>query len=311
MGLLDGKAAIVTGAGRGIGRGEALELATQGAKVVVNDIGTSLEGDGTDERVADAVAVEIRESGGEAVANYDDISTWDGARALIDQAVEHYGRLDVVVNNAGNLRDSEITNMSEDDWDAVIRVHLKGTFLTTRHAASYWRSEKSAGRQPRAAIINTSSRAGLPGDGGRVNYSAAKAGIAALTIVSSFELAKYGVRANAIAPYGFTRMWESLVEDTARPRETGEYAEFDMKDPGNVAPLVAFLASDEALHITGQVFRVLGNRIILFVPWQLGSWIEAEGRWNAADIGSAMNSRIFRSVAPHVGLADEMRYIGE
>ena len=178
MGLLDGKAAVVTGAGRGIGRGEALELATQGAKVVVNDIGTSIEGDGRDERVADAVVVEIRESGGEAVANYDDISTWDGARALIDQAVEHYGRLDVVVNNAGNLRDSAITDMSEDDWDAVIRVHLKGSFLTTRHAASYWRSEKSAGRHPRAAVINTSSRAGLPGDGGRADPESQESGAA-------------------------------------------------------------------------------------------------------------------------------------
>ena len=169
--------------------------------------------------------------------------------------------------------------MSEQDWDDVIRVHLKGTFLCTRHAANYWRAEAEAGRSRHASIINTTSRAGLPGNGGRANYGAAKAGIAAFTVISSFELARYGVRANAIAPYGHTRMWENLVERDHEVWETDEYEDFDQEDPGNAAPMVAWLASDEALHVTGQVFRVIGSSIIHFVPWQPGASIKTEGRW--------------------------------
>src|ERR1041384_3300453 len=188
MGLLDGKVAIVTGAGSGLGRGEGLELAEQGAKVVVNDLGGSVSGEGADKRPAEEVADVIRSRGGEAAANYDDISTWEGAAAVVGAAVETFGRLDVLVNNAGILRDKMLFSMTEDDFDSVLRVHLKGTFACTHHAALYWREESKAGRQPRAAIVNTVSSAGLQGNVGQVNYGSAKAGIAAMTIITSLEL---------------------------------------------------------------------------------------------------------------------------
>ena len=304
MGILDGKVAIVTGAGRGVGRGEAVELAAEGAKVVVNDLGGSTTGEGADKTPAEEVASLIRDRGGEAVANYDDVSDWAGAKSLVEQAIESFGRLDVVVNNAGILRDKMLFSMTEEEFDSVIAVHLKGTFATTHHAANYWRAQSKAGETVRAAIVNTVSSAGLQGNLGQANYGSAKAGIAALTIITSLELARIGVRANAIAPGGMTRM-----VGTIRPGADGEapvvkhpeeYEEFDRMNPGNSAPMVAWLASDQALHVTGQVFRAVGSTISRYVPWTIGETVESKdkGKWNPADIGPAVNAGIFHSRHP-------------
>src|SRR5580658_6605305 len=243
MGLLDGKVAVVTGAGHGIGRGEALELARQGAKVVVNDVGGSVHGEGVDKRAAEEVADIIRDRGGEAAANYDDVADWAGAANLVRQAVDEFGRLDVLVNNAGIVRDSMLFSMSEDDFDAVVRVHLKGTFATTHHASVYWREQSKAGNQPRAAIVNTVSSAGLQGNVGQANYGAAKAGIAALTVISSLELSRYGVRANAVAPGGMTRITGTLMKEATVIEPQYEDGEFERMNPRNSAPMVAWLAS--------------------------------------------------------------------
>ena len=300
MGILDGKVAIVTGAGHGVGRGEAIELANEGANVVVNDLGGSVSGEGADKRPAEEVAEVIRGRGGQAVANYDDVADWTGAKSLIDQAVEAFGQLDILVNNAGILRDKMLFSMTEEDFDSVIRVHLKGTFATTHHASVYWREQAKAGSQPRAAVVNTVSSAGLQGNVGQANYGAAKAGIAALTIITSLEMARYGVRANAIAPGGMTRMSGAVVKDIEL-KEPEEYTEFNPMNPGNSAPTVAWLASDLALHVTGQVFRAVGSNIAHYRPWTLGESIETPkepAKWNPADIGPAVNASIFHSRHP-------------
>jgi NAD(P)-dependent dehydrogenase (short-subunit alcohol dehydrogenase family) len=303
MGLLKGKVAVVTGAGHGIGRGEALELASEGARVVVNDLGGSVTGEGADKRPAEEVAELIRSRGGDAVANYDDVSDWAGAADLIRQAVEAFGRLDVVVNNAGIVRDRMLFSLTEQDWDSVLRVHLKGTFAVTHHAANYWREQSKAGNQPRAAIVNTVSSAGLQGNVGQANYGSAKAGIAAFTIITSLELSRYGVRCNAIAPGGITRILASANKDV-EVKEPEQYDTFEAMNPANSAPMVAWLASDEALHITGQVFRAVGNTISLYQPWALGPSIEAttsDGqprKWEPAEIGAQVNAHIFRTRHP-------------
>jgi NAD(P)-dependent dehydrogenase (short-subunit alcohol dehydrogenase family) len=307
MGLLDGKVAIVTGAGHGIGRGEALELAAEGAKVVVNDLGGSLSGEGADKRPAETVAEIIKSRGGEASPNYDDVADWNGAKNLIDQAVETYGGLDILVNNAGIIRDKMIFSMTEDDFDSVVRVHLKGTFATTHHAAVYWRAQSKAGNQPRAAIVNTVSSAGLLGNVGQANYGSAKAAIAALTVISSLELGRIGVRANAVAPGGVTRMSAAVVKDL-EVKEADEYADedgFQRLNPGNSAPMVAWLASDQALHVTGQVFRAVGHKIGHYLPWHVGAEIETPkepAKWKPADIGPAVNANIFGSRNPGLQL---------
>ncbi len=302
MGLLDGKVAIVTGAGHGIGRGEALELARQGAKVVVNDVGGSVHGKGEDKRAAEEVAEVIRAQGGEAVANYDDVADWEGAHRMVTQAVEEFGKLDVLVNNAGIVRDAMLFSMTEADFDAVVRVHLKGTFATTHHASLYWREESKAGRQPRAAIVNTVSSAGLQGNVGQANYGSAKAGIAALTVISSLELSRYGVRANAVAPGGMTRITATLRKDAEVIEPDGvDEGDYDPMNPANSAPMVAWLASDEALHVTGQVFRAVGHKINHYQPWSLGVTLEPKGgpkRWEAADIGAEVNAKVFGSRNP-------------
>jgi NAD(P)-dependent dehydrogenase (short-subunit alcohol dehydrogenase family) len=308
MGLLDGKVAIVTGAGRGVGRGEALELAAEGAKVVVNDLGGSQTGEGADKTPAEEVVELIRGRGGEAVANYDDVSDWAGAKNLVEQAVESFGRLDVLVNNAGILRDKMLFSMTEEEFDSVIAVHLKGTFATTHHAAGYWRAQSKAGEKVRASIINTVSSAGLQGNLGQANYGSAKAGIAALTIISSLELARIGVRANAIAPGGMTRMVGSIKPgaDGEAPavKQPEEYEEYDRMNPANSAPMVAWLASDESLHVTGQVFRAVGSTITHYVPWTLGASVESKDKqkWNPADIGPAVNAAIFHSRHPGLNM---------
>jgi len=303
MGLLVGKVAVVTGAGHGVGRGEALELAAQGATVVVNDLGGSVTGEGADKRPAEEVAEIIRSQGGEAIANYDDVADFDAAGAIVATAVESFGRLDILVNNAGILRDRMIFTMTEADFDAVIRVHLRGTWCMTHHASTYWRSESKVGRQPRAAIVNTVSSAGLQGQASQANYGAAKAGIAALTIITGLELGRYGVRANAVAPGGFTRLVAIAMPDI-EVKEPEAYEQFDPMNPANSAPMVAWLASDEALHVTGQVFRAVGNTIARYAPWELGEMLESkdhEGnptRWEASEIGPAVNAHVFGSRNP-------------
>ena len=261
MGALEGKVAIVTGAGRGIGRGEALLLAEQGAKVVVNDLGGEWDGTGADDRPAQQVVDEIKAAGGEAAANYDNVADWSGAERLVRQAIDTFGTLDVLVNNAGILRDRMLFNMSEAEWDAVITVHLKGHAAPTRHACGYWRERSKAGEPVNASIICTSSTSGLLGNAGQSNYGAAKAGIASFAQIISMEMARYGVRANAIAPAARTRMTEATFGEI---RSDGP---FDEWAPENIAPLVGFLASDASAGITGQVFYVAGGTVQLYQGW--------------------------------------------
>jgi NAD(P)-dependent dehydrogenase (short-subunit alcohol dehydrogenase family) len=268
MGICDGRVAIVTGAGRGIGREHSLMLAQQGAKVVVNDLGGSMDGTGTDAGPAQQVVDEITAMGGEAVANTDDISSWDGAERLIGQAVEHFGKLDILVNNAGILRDRMLTNMSEAEWDAVIQVHLKGTFAPSRHAAAYWREQSKAGNEVDGRIINTSSPSGIYGNVGQTNYGAAKAGIASFTVIAAKELGRYGVTVNAIAPAAITRMTENLGMGQL-PEEIKE-----RMSPHYISPIVVYLSSPQAKHITGRVFDVTGRMLSVSEGWHRGPSLE-------------------------------------
>ena len=283
-GICAGRVAIVTGAGRGIGRGHALELARQGAHVVVNDLGGSVSGGGTDAGPAQAVVDEIEAAGGVGVANTDDVADWDGARRLVEQAVEVFGRLDVLVNNAGILRDRMLFNMTEDEWDAVIRVHLKGTFAPLRHAAAYWRERDKAGDTHDARVVNTSSTSGLFANPGQSNYGAAKSGLATLSIIAAKELGRHGVTVNAIAPGARTRMTENLGGGRPAPAE----GEWDPRAPENVAPLVAWLASPESAGITGQVFLVGGGRIAVAEGWRRGRGVDRDARWDPAELGSVV-----------------------
>ena len=276
MGTFDGKVALVTGAGRGIGREEAKLLAAEGARVVVNDVGGAADGSGSDAGPAHDVVDEIRAAGGEAVANSSDISTWAGAAALVDQAVAEFGDLDVVVNNAGILRDRLSFNMTEAEWDAVIAVHLKGHFAVARHAAAHWRARsKETGEPVGAAIVNTASESGLYGNAGQANYAAAKAGIAAMTIVLARELERIGVRVNAIAPVARTRLTEELAGEYMKPDETG----FDRFSPANVAAVACWLASDLAAGITGQVVKVQGGQLQLLEGWRPLTEVTDDKEW--------------------------------
>jgi NAD(P)-dependent dehydrogenase (short-subunit alcohol dehydrogenase family) len=283
--LCAGRVAIVTGAGRGIGRGHALELARQGAHVVVNDLGSSVGGDGADAGPAQAVVDEIEAAGGAAVANTDDVADWEGAKRLVDQAVEVFGRLDVLVNNAGILRDRMLFNMSEEEWDSVIRVHLKGTFAPMRWAAAYWRAEAKAERPVDARIVNTSSTSGLFANPGQANYGAAKSGIASMTQIAAKELARHGVTANAIAPGARTRMTENLGGGAGRAAPADGW---DPRAADNVAPLVTWLASAESAGITGQVFLVGGGRIGVATSWGRGPGVDNGARWDPAKLGSVV-----------------------
>ncbi len=292
--LCEGRVVIVTGAGRGIGREHALEFARQGAKVVVNDLGTALDGGGGESEVADAVVAEIKELGGEAVANGDDVADWEGAGSLIRTALTTFGRLDVLVNNAGFVRDRMIVSMSEREWDDVVRVHLKGHFAPLRHAAAHWREESKAGRAVDARVINTSSGAGLLGSVGQGNYGAAKAGIAALTLIAATEMARYGVTVNAIAPSARTRMTEEVfAQMMARPDEG-----FDAMHPGNVSPLVAWLGSTGSGHVTGRVFEVEGGIIGLADGWRHGPRADKGARWDPAELGPVIDELIAEAPAP-------------
>ncbi|HVJ96243.1 MAG TPA: SDR family NAD(P)-dependent oxidoreductase [Acidimicrobiia bacterium] len=304
MGMLDGKVAIVTGAGNGVGRGEAIMLADHGAKVVVNDLGGSVQGDGADKQAADAVVEVIKARGGEAVANYDSVADFGGAQNIIGTAIDAFGRLDILVNNAGVLRDRMMFSMTPEDFDIVVKVHMYGTFNTMHHASAYWRNESKEGRQPRAAIVNTVSSAGLQGQASQINYGAAKAGIAAMTIIASLELKRYGVRANCIGPGGATRMVAQAMKIEVKNPE--DYTEFENMNPGNSAPGVVWLASDEALHVTGQVFRLVGNNLAHYRPWEMGEQFlatEKDGspkQWDPADIGRIVNRYVFNSENPGI-----------
>jgi NAD(P)-dependent dehydrogenase (short-subunit alcohol dehydrogenase family) len=266
--LCEGRVAIITGAGRGIGREHALLLAHHGAKVVVNDLGGSMDGEGKDQGPAQDVVDEIEAMGGEGLANTDDISDWDGAERLVQSAVDRFGRLDILINNAGILRDRMLTNMSEAEWDAVIKVHLKGTFAPSRHAAAYWRERSKAGEANDARIINTSSPSGIYGNVGQTNYGAAKAGIASFTIIAAKELGRYGVTVNAIAPAALTRMTEGLGMGQA-DEQTKE-----QMSPAHIAPIVCWLASPDSGGVTGRVFDVSGRMLSVSEGWHRGPTIE-------------------------------------
>jgi NAD(P)-dependent dehydrogenase (short-subunit alcohol dehydrogenase family) len=300
MGLLHGKVAIVTGAAHGIGRGHALELAAQGASVVVNDLGSSVDGEGSS-RAADATVEVIRARGGTATANYEDVADFEGAGRMIDNAVDTYGKLDILVNNAGIVRDAMVFNMSEEEWDAVIRVHLKGTFAPIRHAAGYWRARHKAGETVAGRIINTTSGAGLSGNVGQANYTAAKSGIVGLTLTCSLELARLGVTVNCIAPGGATRISETVAgfQSAREPEEFEEFEEFDPLDPAISSPIVAWLASDEASHVSGQVLRAIGETLILLEGWRYGPTIRnGAQRWDATTVGGQIAVDIFKTRAP-------------
>ncbi len=286
---------VVTGAGRGIGRGHALEFARQGAKVVVNDIGANIDGTGGSDGPAGEVVEAIRAMGGEAVANGDDVADWGGSQRLIQTAIDTWGGLDVVVNNAGFLRDRMLVSTSEAEWDAVMRVHLKGHFCPARHASAYWREQAKAGAPVDGRIINTSSGAGLLGSVGQGNYSAAKAGIAALTLVQAAEMGRYGVTANAIAPAARTRMTEAVFADTMAAPEAGA---FDAMAPENVAPLVVWLGSAESSDVTGRVFEVEGGIIGVADGWHSGPRVDKGARWEPAEVGAAVARLIDEAPAP-------------
>jgi NAD(P)-dependent dehydrogenase (short-subunit alcohol dehydrogenase family) len=297
VGILDGKVAIVTGAGHGIGRGHALELAAQGAAVVVNDLGSSVRGEGAG-RDADLTVALIHERGGRAVANYDDVADFAGAENVVGHAVAQFGTLDILVNNAGIVRDAMVFNMTEADWDAVIRVHLKGTYAPTHHAARHWRERSKAGERVAGRVINTTSGAGLFGNVGQANYTAAKAGIVGFTLTCSLELARLGVTVNCIAPGGTTRIM-GTIPGAGPAKEPDEYDEFDPLDPSLSAPVVAWLASDEADHVTGQVIRAIGETLVLLESWRYGPTLHNGGvRWDASKLGAQIGAHIFRSRAP-------------
>ena len=299
-GLLEGKVAVVTGAGRGLGRAEALELARLGAKVIVNDMGGSFDGTGQGAGPADEVVTEIKAAGGEAAANYESVTDFQGAKKIIDCAVENFGQLNIFVNNAGILRDRIIFNMSEEEWDSVIAVHLKGTFNCSRHACAYWREQHKAGNNLHGKLINTASDAGLLGNAGQTNYGAAKAGIAAFTRIVGTEMSRYGVSANCVVPVARTRL---TTDATPSMRAMMENApppgEFDPLSPDNMASLVASLASDEANEINGEVLRCLGNRVYLFQGWHtIDSAVnDKKERWEPAALAPAIKAMVQKAPA--------------
>ena len=294
MGICEGRVVIVTGAGRGIGREHALELARQGARVVVNDLGGSSGGDGRDAGPAAEVVAEIRRLGGEAIANAADVSDWEQSAALVRAASEAFGRLDALVNNAGILRDRMFVNTQVEEWDAIMRVHLRGHFCPTRHACAYWRDRAKAGERVAARIVNTSSGAGLQGSVGQSNYAAAKAGIAALTLVQAVELARYGITANAIAPSARTRLTEEVFPDMMRRPEQG----FDAMDPANIAPLVVWLCSEASGDVSGRVFEIEGGKVSVADGWRAGPTIDRGGRWDPTDVGDGVCELLAKAVPP-------------
>ncbi len=293
MGICDGRVVVVTGAGRGLGRAHALAFAAEGAAVVVNDVGASLQGEGHDRSPAQEVVAEIEAIGGQAVVNADDVSDWAGAGRMIAQAIETFGRLDTLVCNAGIVRDRMIVNMSVDEWDAVMTVHLRGMFCPVRHALDHWRAMSKAGSPVAARLVTTSSGAGLFGSVSQGNYSAAKAGIAAFTIVAAAELGRYGVKVNGIAPSARSRMTEEAFADMMRKPESG----FDAMDPANVSPLVVWLGSAEC-HVSGRLFECQGGQISVADGWQHGEVFDKGGRLDPAEIGAIVERLVGAAPAP-------------
>jgi len=285
MGALDGRVAIITGAGRGLGREHALLFAAEGAKVVVNDLGGEADGSGGDATPAQQVVAEIEAAGGEAVANGDNVADWDGAQRLVQSAVDAFGDLHVLVNNAGILRDRVVVNMTEAEWDAVVQVHLKGHFCPTRFAASYWREQSKAGKEVKASIVHTSSTSGLLANPGQANYGAAKSGIATLSQICAKELGRYGVRSNAIAPAARTRLTEATPGLGDVVRAPDDAAQFDVWDPANVSPFVAYLATEDC-PFTGEAFLVQGGVVQRFQPWWLSEKIDKGDRWTVAELAA-------------------------
>ena len=292
--LCEGRVVIVTGAGRGIGRAHALEFARQGAKVVVNDLGVSLAGEGGGDSPAEEVVKEIQAAGGEAVANGSDVADFEQAGQLVKAAIDAFGGLDVVVNNAGFVRDRMFVSTSEEEWDAIIRVHLKGHFAVTSNACAYWRGQSKDGQPVDARIINTSSGAGLQGSVGQSSYSAAKAGIATLTLIQAAELGRYGITANAIAPSARTRMTEEVFAEMMAKPDSG----FDTMAPENISPLVVWLGSAESKDVTGQIFELAGGKISVADGWREGPAIDKGARWEPDEIGSAVSDLLAKAVPP-------------
>ncbi len=303
MPLLDGKVAIVTGAGRGIGREHALALAKAGAKVVVNDLGTDLAGVGADSSPASDVVKEIEQSGGMAVANGENVADFAGAKRMIDDPIERFGRLDILVNNAGILRDRMLVNMDEAEWDAVIAVHLKGHFAPTHHAAAHWRERSKSGEDVRARVINTASPSGVFGNVGQANYGAAKAGIAGFTLIAAQELARYGVTVNCLAPNARTRMTEAAYGELPVPEG------FDLLDPAHNSPIVVALCADEAQHITGQVFLVQGGAVNALRGWESGELFYSDSGWDPDALLDELLKRYPDGVAPE-GMIGSMQRAG-
>jgi NAD(P)-dependent dehydrogenase (short-subunit alcohol dehydrogenase family) len=293
-GICHERVVIVTGAGRGLGRAHALEFARQGARVVVNDIGAELDGSGSSSGPAGEVVDQIRGMGGDAIANGDDISDFDGAKHVLDAAIERWGDVHVIVNNAGILRDRMIFNMSVDDFDAVIRVHLRGTWCMSHHAAVYWREKSKDGTPVDARIINTTSPAGLYTSMGQSNYGPAKAGIANMTIVTAAELGRYGVTVNAISPGARTRMTDTI----RRPRAEAPEGGFDAGDPANVSPLVVWLGSSESKDVTGRVFNVRGGSISVAEPWHAGPEAARDERWDPGELGPVVRDLLSKARPP-------------
>lgn len=293
-GICQDRTVIITGAARGLGKSYALAFAREGANVVVNDIGTSLHGEGRDTSAADAVVEEIRAAGGKAVANYDDITDWDAAGRIVRTAIDSFGGLDVVVNNAGIVRDRMFVSATLEEWDATMHVHLRGHFCVSRHAVDHWRAQQKAGNPVDARIINTTSNAGLQGSMAQAAYSTAKGGIAALTLVQAAELGRYGITANALAPAARTRMTEGAFAEKMAKVESG----FDAQDPDNIAPTVVWLGSVQSRDVTGCIFELEGGRISIEDGWDLGPTAEQQARWNPAELGPVVAGLLAQRKAP-------------
>ena len=293
MGICDGRVVVITGGGRGLGRAHSLAFAAEGAAVVVNDLGATLGGDGIDLSPAQEVVAEIEAAGGRAVVNGDDVSDWDGAGRLIQQAIDTYGSIDTLVCNAGIVRDRMIVNMSVEEWDAVIKVHLRGMFCPVRHAIDFWRAQSKAGTPVAARIVTTSSGAGLFGSIAQGNYVAAKAGIAGFTITAAAELGRYGILANGIAPSARSRMTEEAFADMMRKPESG----FDAMDPANISPLVVWLGSD-ACDVTGRMFEIAGGELSVADGWQHGKAFDKGARYEPDEVGAIVADLIAEAPTP-------------